>query len=552
MDFLNKAFAQLTDLFRSMTPGARITSGLLLAVVVIGLGYLVKGGVSGTDGYLMGGRSFPPDTVDNMVGAFAKAGLSGWQQEGNRIRIPTGQETKFIAALVDNDAMPRDFGETVEAAIKGGSVFESREKFNERLKNAKEQRCSQVLGSVSWIAKAAVQWDAKAKQGFNRGGEVITATASIKPLSPQGLTPVQVQSIRSTVTSFVAGLQPENVTVLDLESGRAYRGDSGGPGAMNDNDIARKQVLEEDWKNRILGALSYVPGITVATNVDLDPTVKHHETQIKNDPKTVPIQTTDKSVSKSQDGAPTQGRPGYASNRPMAVQMTSTKGSHEEEEVSQQTTVNAVSGSTQEIERQPLPVKRVTATIGVPASYFEQIWQRQNPPDPAKPDEAPKKPTQADLEQIRQKEVDRIRAYVAVLLPEVQDMTDKKELVKVESFQDIPSPSIPGPGVGEQILTWLEQSWKTIGLLLLAAISLVMLRSMMRSAPVAIKSRSLAVVQQQDVAEQPHQPQPANDPSRRLRRFQPGMSLKDEVALLVNDDPDAAANILRTWIGHPS
>ena len=42
MDFLNKAFAQLSDLFRSMTPAARITAGLLLAVVVVSLVYLFR------------------------------------------------------------------------------------------------------------------------------------------------------------------------------------------------------------------------------------------------------------------------------------------------------------------------------------------------------------------------------------------------------------------------------------------------------------------------------------------------------------------------------
>jgi hypothetical protein len=37
MDFFAKTFAQLAELFRSMTPAARITTGLLLAAVVISL-----------------------------------------------------------------------------------------------------------------------------------------------------------------------------------------------------------------------------------------------------------------------------------------------------------------------------------------------------------------------------------------------------------------------------------------------------------------------------------------------------------------------------------
>ena len=49
MDFLNKAFAQLNDLFRSMTPGGRITTGLLLVVAVVSVGYLFQSQVSGGD-----------------------------------------------------------------------------------------------------------------------------------------------------------------------------------------------------------------------------------------------------------------------------------------------------------------------------------------------------------------------------------------------------------------------------------------------------------------------------------------------------------------------
>ena len=56
MDFLNKAFAQLNELFRSMTVGARITAGLLLVVVVVSLVYLFRYESSSPDLYLMNGE----------------------------------------------------------------------------------------------------------------------------------------------------------------------------------------------------------------------------------------------------------------------------------------------------------------------------------------------------------------------------------------------------------------------------------------------------------------------------------------------------------------
>ena len=86
MDFLNRALAQVRDLFLSMTPGARITAGLLLAVVVISLAYLLHGGVGG-DTYLFGGASFTPSEQQAMETAFGKAGLNGFEFVGGKVRV---------------------------------------------------------------------------------------------------------------------------------------------------------------------------------------------------------------------------------------------------------------------------------------------------------------------------------------------------------------------------------------------------------------------------------------------------------------------------------
>ena len=77
MDFLNKAYAQIADLFRTMTPGARITAGLLLVVVVVSLGYLFNSQISGPSADLMHGVPIPPNEMPKMLAAFDKANLNG-------------------------------------------------------------------------------------------------------------------------------------------------------------------------------------------------------------------------------------------------------------------------------------------------------------------------------------------------------------------------------------------------------------------------------------------------------------------------------------------
>src|ERR1700750_1470081 len=117
MDFLNKSLAQWNELFRSMTPGARVTAGLLLAVVVVSMGYLFRESAAGPDAYLFGGEALSSDQLNNVELAFAKAGLSGSQRDGNRIRVPAGQQAKYLAAVADSDALPPNFNSILEKAI---------------------------------------------------------------------------------------------------------------------------------------------------------------------------------------------------------------------------------------------------------------------------------------------------------------------------------------------------------------------------------------------------------------------------------------------------
>ena len=81
----------------------------------------------------------------------------------------------------------------------------------------------------------------------------------------------------------------------------------------------------------------------------------------------------------------------------------------------------------------------------------------------------------------------------------------------------------------------------------LAGVSLVMLRSMVKSAPPVEQHTMprLADTPEEETEEIPDRPPPV-----RVRRFTAGPSLRDEISTLVKEDPDTAANILKTWIGH--
>jgi flagellar M-ring protein FliF len=554
MDFLNKSFAQVKDLFLSMTPGARITAGLLLAVVVISLSYLYSHQVSGTDVYLMGAESFAPRDLPAMEAAFAKAGLGSYELEGTKIRIPRGQQALYMAALADANALPPQFGKFLDDALQSQSPFEGRQQREERLKIAKQKELSLIIRSMDGIENAAVLYDTQVEGGF-RNTTVKTASVSVKPLGSQELDQEQVRKIRHVVASAFA-MKPDGVTVADL-NGRVYASSSDSEVSadiFDDPYIARKRAHEKDWQIKILGALSYVPGVNVTTNVELDKVQSQHSEEVKHDPKTVAVRITEEERTHSRDSGGPAGRPGYVrqqpgANSPTSLASTGAAPIAEEETDSKTDTVNVPSGTRTTTEDVGLTPKRVTATIGIPTSYFVKLWHEQNP---VGPEEEPKTPEKADLDKIRQQVTKEIQQYVAPLLLPVAGVTDLTELVTVMEFQDITPAEIPVPGAGEKVISWLGQYWATLGMLGLAGFSLLMLRSMTRSSGGVASSIEVAENLPGGTAGDEEGMPEDSQRATRLGRFAGGgPSLRDELSELVTEDPDAAANILKAWIGTP-
>ena len=85
----------------------------------------------------------------------------------------------------------------------------------------------------------------------------------------------------------------------------------------------------------------------------------------------------------------------------------------------------------------------------------------------------------------------------------------------------------------------------------LAFFSLLMLRSMVKAVPAtepnAVEARPTITLMPEDDIEEVagEEVAPAAKLKRRMRK---GPSLKDELIEIVNEDPDAAAAILRSWI----
>jgi flagellar M-ring protein FliF len=559
MDFLNKAFAQVSELFKSMTPGARLTAGLLLAVIVISLGFLFQRQSSGPDAYLMDGEPFPATQLGAMEAAFSKANLTGAVRDGNRFKVPRGQQSAYMGALADAEVLPPNFGDYLGRAIASDSPFAMRGSREEKLKLAKQQELQLIIRSMRGIESASVLYDAKDKRSFAQD-PVATASVNVKPQGTMELEPAQVRTVRNLVASAFAGLKPESVTVTDL-NGRTYVGSSDSPGGGDSQDDAyasRKHMYEQEWNRKIREALYWIPAVVVQANVELDPQTGHEENVTTYDTKGVVYNQKETTGTKNVEPATPAGPPGFNAQQPgginQAAKLSSAGGIKSTEETNHSESQTKVPTTIVRKTQHGLTPKSVTVTVGIPDSYYAKVWQQKNPTPDGQP---PKPPIQTDLDQIKESVQKQVETATVWLLPPSELPADKYPRVKVVSFPDLPTQAPALPGMQDNALAWLAQNWTTLGMGGLTLFGLIFLRSMVKSMPVtsspttpsADAQPSLSVVSAAD-DEQPEES--GGKRSRLKRRLGSGPSMRDELAEMVREDPDAAVSILRNWIGSAS
>ncbi|HZN32344.1 MAG TPA: hypothetical protein VFB80_00945 [Pirellulaceae bacterium] len=555
MDFINKAWLQLAELFRSMSVGARVATAALLALVVMSFVYLFQYQVTGGDEFLLNGRPFSTSELKEIEAAFAKAGLGQSTVVGNCIRIPRGQKEVYLAALADGNALPADFHNYFDQATTGDSPFASKQSLDLKRWNAKQKELALIIGKMHGIESATVQYDEEVKRGLVQEKR---QTAMVAVQSAGRLDEDQIRSIRNIVASAYAGLDRRQITITDLATNQTHGGAIGPDGVPEDESLyaSHKQKYERSWQEKISQQLSMIPGVVVGVNVELSPEIEHTSDLLKLDPKPVTVLAGEYSKDSTIQGPGNGGRPGAQSNgvhgnTPVNLNLTASNGPQSQTTESRSNTHN-VPGFEHQVQRNAALVPtRVTASIEVPASYYVSIWKQRNSQPEGQP---PKKPDPAELATIETETKNRIKETVHNLLPRVIQGTDPWPHINVQTYTDMPIVAAAAPTVAKTATTWLAGNWQTLALVGLGLASLAMLRGMVRQAAGLPPAAPAAVSEEPRPRLTIHEPPAAEEdpePSRALkRRFTAtGPDLKTELQEIVKENPDAAATILRAWIG---
>lgn len=223
---------------------------------------------------LLADTLLPSSELALMEAAFDRAQLTDYTIDGGQILVPKGRQSGYMRALVDAEALPREFGGSLRRAMETSSPWQSRAVQDERLRIATQEELSLVLCSMPGIRRAAVLYDAEARASMGPGrglgsGPRQTASVNIETDEDAAIDRVRARSIRVLVAASIAGLAPEDVAVTDLRSGLVYAGPLE-PAMADVSDAEAVRIsLEERLAERIRRSLAYVQGAIVDVRADV-------------------------------------------------------------------------------------------------------------------------------------------------------------------------------------------------------------------------------------------------------------------------------------------
>ena len=216
---------------------------------------------------LLAGSVLPSSELAIMEAAFDRAQLTDYRTEGGKVYVPRSRQSAYMRALVDAEALPREFGGSLRRALANNSPWQSKAVQSELLRVATQDELSLVLCSMPGIERAAVLYDVEEQAGL-AGGTVKTASVSIRTQPDAELDATRVQAIRVLVAASIAGLSAERVAVTDLRSGRVFVGPlEDEAAAAADPALGRKLAYERALASKVRQSLAFVKGAIVDVTI---------------------------------------------------------------------------------------------------------------------------------------------------------------------------------------------------------------------------------------------------------------------------------------------
>jgi flagellar biosynthesis/type III secretory pathway M-ring protein FliF/YscJ len=547
------------QIFMSMPPASRVMSILLVVAIAISTAFLVRGTTNTSKTPILDGHVFSDSELKQAYGAFSSAGLKEFESDGNRILVPASLQDLYVKAMVDGQAFPEDLGNATDTALNSGNMFEPMATRDAKARHAKAKDVSNAISKLTFVDYAFVTYDER-RDGF-AGNTQQTAEVVVKPVGSHVLSDLEKRSIAQLVSHVYAGLGYENVGVTDANSGLHFSGSTDPMTAEQSRAYVMKRQVESDLKKKALGQLVGYGDVRLEVTARLDPTLREAKESIEYNEKPTTISShVLRSDSLSERPQPS-GRPGAETNAGGANQPVSLASAN----LSKQTTKDSeekerrIAGHTATlVETAGLELVDASFSISIPRSYYARAWQREwlelNPG--VATDTMPSMTVQ-DIVRIKQATFTQIEDSLKPLLPPEPPGGDRAVRIQVTDYLDTEPQPLPTASMAQTAMVWFARSWQTVGMFGLALVALFVMRSALKSSSSnadAEFKRGFDIpldnaFDETDFNDDSEESSTGTSSTSKPRLATSGGNSRENLGELIQEDPAAAVNILRGWIG---
>jgi flagellar biosynthesis/type III secretory pathway M-ring protein FliF/YscJ len=562
MDVIRHQLQRMQEQLGGLTASQKMLTASLVAIMVMTMLWWAR--YAGTAEMVpLLDQSITGDDAVRLSQALRTAGIEA-KLTGDRVMVPAEKHDDAIAIAGYARALPADSESGFDKMIKLIGPFETEQKTSAMFNRAREMTLAKMMLAWPGVAKADVMISGESRRRIGGAGDIEpSAVVTLATRSAVGGGELNhkrlAESASYTISSTVAGLKPTRVSVIIDGMRQRTRDDNQDFGGELFEQIAQ---AEQRFADQLREALPPNARVIVKATIN---TISSDEVKETYDPKgTIQKETRiDQESSESTAAGSGAAEPGAQANVGIAGDTSAgsaAAGGTTTTEHTKTEMQNYVGKSVETLHKPAGEPKALSAVVRIPMSYFVSRYRSSiggGGGGGAGASSAGKDPDERALQPLIEREVADVRDMVK----KATKLND--DAVSVGTYwEDVPLLAAAGEtaaggagGAGTGVGAIVTSHVKEIAVGALAVLSLFMVTMMMRrGAPVPViaptpeLSEAPALASGEDVAGEVGEGGSMLDGMELDEDAIKAQQMLDQVATLVQENPDGAANLVKRWL----
>ena len=372
MGFLKQTLLQVQEHLKGLSLSQRVAIALCVGLIAVSMAWLMHWSVT-PDMVALLDQSFKPQELSSAQRELDRLNVP-YKVSGDRILVPADKRDWLLARLQESEALPSDMSIGFAKLMESQSIFVSYDDAQWQRQVALGNELARVLKKFTDVRGASVFIDRPVKRGFGENRSEPKASVFLEMRPNAAVNRPFVDAIASFVSGAVVGMRPEDVSIVDATTGQRYEA-TGKDGAISADFLDDRRKKEEHYAQKIRDHLSYIRGVLVGVFAELETEARRTEERKLGNP----LQLEEETTTDTERTASADGEPGVIPNAGARVPAGNTGTNRE------QTTEKArfAKGDEKVIVSENMRgvIKRLTASINVPRSYFVNVFKQVNGAD---------------------------------------------------------------------------------------------------------------------------------------------------------------------------